>query len=150
MLVPNLFRNRNRPDHVRVKPTVVLDRPGRFKRNAVFAFGFYHHIPCPISGGRGVGHDIVVRPFDRIADMGGNLCRRIGDLRHLDLDYGGVRAAQRKQQQGGYAHCKQNPAHWRWLFQFGGYVLSVLLMTLEDFQSGSEQVFKFRVTGRRN
>jgi len=42
-----------------------------------------------------VNHDIVIRPFDRITDMSGNLRRREGDLRHLNLDYGGVRAAKR-------------------------------------------------------
>ena len=91
-----LLRNRDRPDHIRVKPAVILNGTRRFERDAAFAFGLHDHIPGSISGSRGVGHDILVRPFDRIANMGGNLCGRIGDLRHLDLDYGGVRAAQRK------------------------------------------------------
>jgi len=56
--------------------------------------------------------DVVVRPLDRIADMGGNLCRRKGDLRHLDLDYGGVRAAERKlEEQRGHACHRQGPSH---------------------------------------
>src|SRR5215471_14862988 len=81
-----LFGHRDRPDHVRVEPAVILNRAGRLEHDPAFGVGRHHYIPGTISGSRGVGNDIVVHPLDSIADMGGNLCRRVGDLRHLDLD----------------------------------------------------------------
>ena len=146
----DLLRNHNRSDHIRVEPAVILNRTGRLEDDAGLGIRPYHYIPGSVSGSRGVGHDILVHPFNCITDMGGDLRRRIGDLRHLYLDYGGARAAQGKhEQQRGHACRRYGSAHRQQLFQSSGNLLGMLLVALEDFQPGGEQVFELGIAGRR-
>jgi hypothetical protein len=83
-----------------VKPAVILNRTGRLEDDAGLGIRPYHYILGSVSGSRGVGHDILVHPFNCIADMGGDLTRRVGDLRHPNLDLSRDGTVKCKHEQG--------------------------------------------------
>jgi hypothetical protein len=81
-----------------------------------------------------VSHDVVIYPFNRVADMRSNLGGRVGDLIHLYLDYFRARSSiGNSKNQHSEAQQAQMPAHRLSLLEFFGDLLSVLLVALKDF-----------------
>ena len=84
---------------------------------------------------RGVGDEIRADPFDRIANVGRDLCRRESDFVHRDLDALGRSRGRRgkgrehKQERRG---AKSRP-HRTALLQGMDNLFGVLLVTAKDF-----------------
>ena len=87
-----------------------------------------HNIKGAIARGRGVCNKVSVRPFDRVADLRRRLRWRESKILNLNLDDGGVGRSGAKYEQAN--------APQRTSLQSRRDLLRVLLMTLEDFQTG--------------
>lgn len=94
--------DRDLPDHIGMKPAVILNGAGQFQHDTVLAIRSDHDVPAVVPRCRGVRDDILVVPFDRVADISRDLRRHIGNLVHRDVDdFGAHRPRRDDGEEGG-------------------------------------------------
>ena len=144
--------DRDLSDHVGMKPAVILNGARRFQHDAVLAIGSDHDIPALVPRRRGVRDNILVVPFDRVADGSRDLRRHVGDLLHRDVDDFGAHRPRHDNSEGSQngerakTQPRSSPAHGE-LFEAGGDLFGVLLVALENFQASGQEVFELLIAG---
>ena len=143
-----LFDDRDPAGHVRVNPTVIVHSTAGLEHNARGRRRGHHNVPSAIACSRCVRDEIGIDPFDRIADVSGDLRRHKSEVFDLDLNSFGARRLchedKKERADGDWA------MHLGALLEFGRNVFGVLLMPLKDFQARTEQSLELRIASRRN
>jgi hypothetical protein len=93
----SLRLNREGCLHVGMEAAIILDGAGLLQNQGAVLLGRQHYIPIAVARGRGVGEDVLVDPFNRVADLRGDLRRRDHQIFHRDLNGRGTRRDGRRE-----------------------------------------------------
>lgn len=88
----------NLTGHVWVELAVIVDCPLSFQNDAFGGVGRYQGIPGAVPCRCGVGHEVGVHPFNRIADVSPDLRRSKGELLDPDLNGLGARCSRQEEE----------------------------------------------------
>src|SRR6516162_1143322 len=72
--------------HVRMEAAVIIDRTGVLQHKRGGLIRRECHVEVAVACGCGMGDDVLVGPFDGVADLGRDLGRRDIEILHDDLD----------------------------------------------------------------
>src|SRR6266480_5790970 len=83
---PSLWPNREGCLHVGMEATVIVDGAGLLQNQSDGLLRRHRHIPIAVSRGCGMDENVLVDPFDGVADLDRSLRRRDNEILHRNLN----------------------------------------------------------------
>ena len=128
-----------------MKATEIIDVARTLQRDATGPLRGYGDIPVFVARCRGMRDEIVAHPLNGIANTGRDLRRRKRELVNGDADCLRPTGERGLRHRADDAQHEESRTHRYFLFQRLSNMLGVLLMTLEDLETGGQKVLQLGI-----